>query len=140
MNFLSSLNILKSKWRLLILFLAVYIVTAIILIISFPFQKSLELLFLLLYMTFACTFFPLPTPQIIMDYGGNFDPILVALISGIGTCMAGLIDYTVITYILKHKKATKLKQSKTYIYSAWLYNKIAFISLVISGFTLIPFP
>jgi len=90
-------------------------------------------------MTFACTFFPLPTPQIIMDYGGIFDPIMVAMVGAIGTCVAGLIDYTVITYIFKVKKVAKLKQTKTYKYCAWFYNKVAFISLVIAGFTPIPF-
>ena len=57
----------------------------------------------------------------------------------IGTCMAGLIDYIMITYVLKYEKVAKLKQTKTYKYCAWLYNKIAFISLVIAGFTPIPF-
>ena len=113
--------------------------TAVVLVSSLPFQQSLELLFLLVYMTFACTFFPLPTPQIILDYGGRFDPILIAIVGAIGTCMAGLIDYTVITYVFEYKKFTTLKQTKTYKYCAWLYNKVAFISLVIAGFTPIPF-
>ena len=139
MNFINKLSILRDKWRVLILSLTVYVVTVVILICSFPLQQSLELLFLLVYMTFACTFFPLPTPPIIMDYGGRFNPILVAIVGAIGTCMAGLIDYTVITYVLKYEKIAKLKQTKTYKYCAWLYNKIAFISLVIAGFTPIPF-
>jgi len=126
-----------------------------------------------------------------MDYGGRFDPILVAVVGAIGTCMAGLIDYTVITYILKflsaksqpvasslsddlsapasasagtadrcshrqkwrdrarryisrigpkyYEKVAKLKRTRSYKYCAWLYNKVAFISLVIAGFTPIPF-
>jgi len=92
-------------------------------------------------MTFACTFFPLPTPQIIMGYGeiGRFDPVMVAMVGAIGTCVAGLIDYTVITYIFKVEKVAKLKQTKTYKYCARFYNKVAFISLVIAGFTPIPF-
>ncbi len=114
--------------------------TSATLLCSFPFQQSLKLLFLLVYMTFACTFFPLPTPQIIMDYGGRgFDPILVAVVGGIGTCIASLIDYTMITFIFDYKKFAKLKQTKTYKYCAWFYNKVAFISLVIAGFTPIPF-
>lgn len=139
MNFINVLSILRDKWRVLTLSLAVYIVTSIIIICLVPLQQSLKLLFLLVYMTFACTFFPLPTPPIIMDYGGRFDPILVAVVAGIGTCMAGLIDYTVITYIIKHKKVSKVKQTKAYKYCAWFYHKVAFISLVIAGFTPIPF-
>ena len=92
MNFINKLSILRDKWRVLVLSLTVYVVTAVILICSFPLQQSLELLFLLVYMTFACTFVPLPTPQIIMDYGGRFNPILIAIVGAIGTCMAGLID------------------------------------------------
>jgi len=135
----NKLAILKDKWRVMILSLAAYVMTAIVIICALSFQESLELIFLLTYMTFACTFFPLPTPQIIMDYGGRFDPVLIAIIGAIGTCMAGLIDYTVITYIFKHEKVAKLKQTKIYGYCSWLYNKIAFISLVIAGFTPIPF-
>ena len=136
---MNKLTILKDKSRILILSLAAYAVTSLVLICSFPFQESLELIFLLTYMTFACTFFPLPTPQIIMDYGGRFDPILVAMVGAIGTCMAGLIDYTVMTYVLEFKKIAKLKETNIYKYCAWLYNKIAFISLVIAGFIPIPF-
>jgi len=138
-NFINKLSILRSKWSVLIFSLAVYVITSVTLLCSFPSQQSLELLFLFVYMTIACTFFPLPTPQIIMDYGGRFDPILVAIVSAIGTCVAGLIDYTVITYIFKVEKFAKLKQTKTYKYCAWFYNKVAFISLVIAGFTPIPF-
>jgi len=136
---MNKLAILKDNSRILILSLAAYAVTSLALICLFPFQESLELIFLLTYMTFACTFFALPTPQIIMYYGGRFNPILVAVISAIGTCMAGLIDYTVMTYVLEFKKIAKLKETNTYKYCAWLYNKIAFISLVISGFIPIPF-
>ncbi|HIE26096.1 TPA: hypothetical protein EYP66_02290 [Candidatus Poribacteria bacterium] len=139
MNFIKKLDILKDKWSVLILSLAVYIVTSLILICTLPLQQSLEMLFLLVYMTFACTFFPLPTPQIIMDFGGRFDPLLVAIIGAIGTCIAGLIDYTAMDYILKYEKIAKLKQTKIYKYCTWLYNKVAFISLVIAGFTPIPF-
>jgi membrane protein YqaA with SNARE-associated domain len=134
-------------------------------------------------MTLACTFFPLPTPQLIMDFGGRFDPILVAIVGAIGTCIAGLIDYTVITYVLKflsssfssapstpdsvvditngcshnqtwrnkirrylfevgskyYEKIASLRQTRTYKYCTWLYNRVTFISLVIAGFTPIPF-
>ena len=136
---MNKLAILTDKSRILILSLAAYAVTVFVLICRLPFQESSELIFLLTYMTFACTFFPLPTPQIIMDYGGRFHPILVATVGAIGTCMAGLIDYTMMTYVLEFKKIAKLKEAKIYKYCAWLYNKIAFISLVISGFIPIPF-
>lgn len=136
---MNKLAILKDKWRVLILSLAAYVVTSFVLICVLSFQESLELIFLLTYMTFACTFFPLPTPQIIMDYGGRFNPILVAVIGAIGTCMAGLIDYTLMTYVLEFKKIAKLKATMTYKYCAWLYNKFSFLTLVITGFIPIPF-
>ncbi len=139
MNFINKLSILRGKWSVLIFSLAAYVMTLVILFFSFPLQQSLELLFLLVYMTFACTFFPLPTPPTIMVYGESFNPILVAIVGGIGTCIASLIDYTVITFIFEYKKFAKLKQTKTYKYCAWFYNKVAFISLVIAGFTPIPF-
>ena len=139
MNFINRLSIFRDNWNILILSLIVYVLISVVLIFSFPFKQSLDLLFLLVYMTFACTFFPLPTPPIIMDYGGRFDPILIAVVGGIGTCVAGLIDYTVVIRVLEVKKFAKLKQTKTYKYCAWFYNKVAFISLVIAGFTPIPF-
>jgi membrane protein YqaA with SNARE-associated domain len=136
---MNKLAILKNKWRVPILSLAAYTVTSLALICFLPSQQSLEMIFLLTYMTCACTFFPLPTPQIIMAYGGRFNPILVAVVGAIGTCMAGLIDYTVMTYVLEFKKIAKLKETNIYRYCTWLYNKIAFISLVIAGFIPIPF-
>ena len=139
MNVADKLSYFRKEWRLLISFLLVYVIAVIFLFIFFPVEKALELLFLLFYMNFACTFFPLPTPQIIMEYGGTYDPVLIAVIGAVGTCMAGLIDYTIIDAIFSYKKVAQLKNTKSYKICAVLYDKIAFISLVFAGFTPIPF-
>jgi len=139
MNIRNKFKALKDNWIVIIFSLTTLAITALILLISFPFQQSSDLIFLLGYMTLACTFFPLPTPQIIMEYGGRFDPVLVAVIGAIGTCIAGLIDYTIIEYVLKFEYIDKLTHTKIYKYSSWFFNKIAFLSLVLAGFTPIPF-
>ncbi len=139
MNFINESHISMHNRYVLILSLAAYVGTGVIVLCSFPFQQCVELLFLLTYMTFACTFFPLPTPQVIMDYGGRFDPLSVAVVAGIGTCLAGLIDYTLIVYLDERRILARLKQKRIYEYSARFYRHVPFISIVVAGFTPIPF-
>jgi len=63
-----------SIWRMLLVCAVAFCVVSLFIIITFPGQQALDLWFYFAYMTVACTFFPLPTPQLAMDYGQRFNP------------------------------------------------------------------
>jgi len=79
----------------------------------------------------------------VVYYGETFNPLLIALVGGIGTCIACLVDYTLLSCAFKYtaKKSEKLaglKSTKTYQHTIRIFNKAPFISIVIAGFTPIP--
>ena len=116
----------------------VFCATSLWIIITFPGQ-ALALCFYFSYMTVACTFLPLPTPQIVMDYGATFGPVLAAIVGGIGSSISVTIDYALVAVIFRYERVARVKTTQTYLYVERLFNKAAFVSLVIGSFTPIPF-
>jgi membrane protein YqaA with SNARE-associated domain len=92
-----------------------------------------------LYILIACTFIPLPTPQIVIIYGGEFPPIFVAVVGGIATCLSGLVNYTITAYLLSKKMAEPVKKSRFFKFATKMFSRAPFVSLVIAGFTPIPY-
>lgn len=91
------------------------------------------------YMTLACTFFPLPTPPTVIYMGGLHSPLVVALVGGVASCLAGLIDYSLFLVLIRQKKVRALQNSNFYKKCTGFFNRIAFVSLVVAAFTPIPF-
>jgi len=95
-------------------------------------------------MTVSNTVVPLPTPPFVVYYGEMFNPLLIALVGGIGTCIACLIEYTLLSYAFKYtaeksEKLASLKDTRTYQHTIRIFNKVPFISIAIAAFTPIPF-
>lgn len=91
------------------------------------------------YMTLACTFFPLPTPPTVIYMGELHSPLVVAVVGGVASCLAGLIDYSLFLLLIRQKKVRAFQQSSFYEKCAAFFKKIAFVSLVVAAFTPIPF-
>ncbi len=98
-----------------------------------------SLLLYFLYMTFGLTFLPLPTPPIVVGMGKYYDPWFVALIGGIASCIAALIDYLAVSLIMRYKNIQKMQQKKWYLTYRDFFQKVAFVTLVITAFTPLPF-
>jgi membrane protein YqaA with SNARE-associated domain len=89
-------------------------------------------------MAVACSFFPLPTPQIVMDYAQRYDPICIAVVGGIAFCISALIDYSMVTLAFRYEKISRIKSTRTYGYMERLFKKSPFFSLMIAAFIPIP--
>ncbi len=107
-------------------------------IITFP-GRAFDLWFYFAYMTVACTFIPLQTPPLAMAYGQRFSPSLAAALGGFGSCISGLIDYVVVTFVFRYERIARIKATRTYRYVERIFEKHPFIVLVIAAFTPIPF-
>jgi membrane protein YqaA with SNARE-associated domain len=92
-----------------------------------------------LYILIACTFIPLPTPQVVILYGGEFSPLFVAVVGGVATCISGLINYGITAYLLSKNIAKPIKDSRLFRFSTRMFERAPFVSLVIAGFSPIPF-
>ena len=129
---------IRGEWRVIVLGIIAYSLIIFFIFLFLPYQRGLDLLRFFVYMTAGTTFIPLPTPTWVMLYGMRFDPILIAFVGSVGTAMACLPDYPLISYALRHEKIAALKTTKTYQFSVRFFNKAPFISLVIAAFTPIP--
>lgn len=80
-----------------------------------------------------------PHEPVVVYLGESNDPWIVASIAMMGTEIAGLLDYYVFVPILSHRFADNIKNTKDYQKSADWFMKQPFWTLVIAGFTPVPF-
>jgi membrane protein YqaA with SNARE-associated domain len=92
----------------------------------------------LLYMSFANTFVPLPTNPVIIGLGRTYEPLLVGLLGAIGTSVANLNEYHVISYISSKKFADRVKKRRMYLKFQEWYWKYPFSLLTLTNFLPIP--
>ena len=70
----------------------------------------------LLYMSVAFTFLPLPTAWIVLWAAREVEPLSVALIGTIGTCIANLHDYYIIHYLFRVERINAHVSGSTQAY------------------------
>ena len=95
-----------------------------------------------LFMSIATSFVPIPDFPVILNLAGSgLHPAwLIALVGGLGTCVAGLIDYWVVTQFRRLGRVERLLEHRRYRAAEFYFRKVAFLSIVASGFLVfIPF-
>ena len=124
-------------WPMIVGGLVTYCLMSICIVFRIP-EHALDLMFYITYMTVACTFFPLPTPQIVLDYATRYGPVLLALLGGIAFCISALIDYSLVTVALRNDKISRVKETRTYRYVERIFHKCPSVILMIAAFTPLP--
>jgi membrane protein YqaA with SNARE-associated domain len=82
----------------------------------------------------------LPHEPALIFYGKLYPILLVSLIAGIGSVIAGFIDYETFIPILHHRKVRKYYADKTlYTRSVYYFSKFPFLSIVVAALTPVPF-
>jgi membrane protein YqaA with SNARE-associated domain len=103
-------------------------------------SRGAQLTGFFIYMSFACTVIPLPTPPYVVAMGKTFHPALVALLGATGNCMAAFGEYYFITWLFsKGEIQARIENNRIFRRLKHFFNRAAFICLVITGFTPIPF-
>ena len=133
-----SFRFILGEWRVLALGIIAFSFTIFFIFFFLPLRRAFDLLGFFAYLTAGTTFLPLPTPQWVMVYGERFNPVLIAFVGGIGTSIACLPDYPLVSYALRVKKIARVKTTRTYERSVRLFNKAPFVSLLIAAFAPIP--
>ena len=80
-----------------------------------------------------------PHEPIVIYYGKHYNLLLIASISSAGTIVAAYLDHTVFTPLLNHPKLVGYKRNKVYQKSVYYFEYFPFWTVVIAGFSPIPF-
>ena len=92
------------------------------------------------YMSVACTLIPLPTPPYVIALGKVFDPAIVALAGAIGNCIAAFVEYQLLLWICsKTELQQRVETNRIFQRFSYYFRRMAFVCLVFTGFTPIPF-
>jgi len=96
------------------------------------------LIILLVYMSLAFTFFPLPTAWIILWAAREMDPLSVSLVGAVGTCIANLHDYYILNYLFGLERLRKAKGTKSYRNAVRWFSRAPFVTLAVASFLPLP--
>lgn len=92
------------------------------------------------YMSVACTLVPLPTPPYVIALGKVFHPSIVALAGAVGNVIAAFVEYQLLLWLFSR---TELQQrvETNHIFRRFshYFRRMAFVCLIFTGFTPIPF-
>jgi membrane protein YqaA with SNARE-associated domain len=97
------------------------------------------------YMSICCTFCPLPTTPVVLwmaapaaGGGLGLEPLAVAALGAVGTAIANMHDYYLLTFLYRYKPVRRVRTSGLYKrFAAW-YNRAPFATLAAASFLPIP--
>lgn len=104
-----------------------------------------QLALLFAYMSLACTFCPWPTAWLVMlastpavAGGYGISPLLVATVATVGTCIANLHDYYVVTFLYRYRPVRRIRKTRLYERAAGWFGRAPFVTLTAASFLPIP--
>jgi uncharacterized membrane protein YdjX (TVP38/TMEM64 family) len=93
-----------------------------------------------LFMCIGCTAIPLPCDAYVMALGRTYDPFTVAVVGAFGNLIAAYFEYKFVFWLFSVSKIKHyIKCNRFYKKFEKFFNKSAFLCLIITGFTPIPF-
>jgi membrane protein YqaA with SNARE-associated domain len=102
-------------------------------------HREVEVLTLVLvYLSFACTFLPLPTAWILLWGAREAGPVAVAIAGTVGTCIANLHDYHALSALRRLGPLQRALRSAWYARAAAWFGRAPFVALAASSFVPIP--
>ena len=106
----------------------------------FKFSPDLRQLIIFFFFTIPANSFTfVPYEPALLYYSKLYLPLWLALLGGVGTSLAGFLDYQAVTYLFGYRKMAAIRKNKYYLLVANYFRKVPFACLVITGFTPVPF-
>jgi membrane protein YqaA with SNARE-associated domain len=96
------------------------------------------LILLLLYLSFACTFLPLPTAWIVLWAARETGVLWVAIVATAGTCIANLHDYHIVTGLWRAGRLRRARESAWHARAVAWFRRAPFLSLALAAFVPLP--
>ena len=92
------------------------------------------------YMSVACTLVPLPTPPYVIALGKVFHPSIVALAGAVGNVIAAFVEYQLLLWLFsKTELQQRVETNHIFRRFSHYFRRMAFVCLIFTGFTPIPF-
>jgi membrane protein YqaA with SNARE-associated domain len=118
-------------------------------------DATVKILFMLLYVSLACTFLPLPTGWVVSAVAtqgtalaagwsddtltvGVLTTLVVAVVGAAGSTAANLNDYHLLTLMLRSRRISKVRHHRTYQAAVNWFEKSPFFLLLV--FNILPLP
>ena len=105
-------------------------------------DRTVYLVILLGYMSLACTFCPLPTTPVIVLAASpaalGIDPLLLSVVCTVGTCIANMHDYYLVTFFYRYRPVRKIRKTRLYEKAAAWFERAPFATLTAASFLPIP--
>lgn len=96
------------------------------------------LILLLLYLSFACTFLPLPTAWIVLWAARETGVLWVAVVATAGTCIANLHDYHIVNGLWRVGRLRRARESAWHARAVEWFRRAPFLSLTVASFVPLP--
>ncbi|UCG66690.1 MAG: VTT domain-containing protein [Deltaproteobacteria bacterium] len=80
-----------------------------------------------------------PHEPVLVYLGATYSPIILACIVMVGTWIAGLLDYYVFVPLFTHRAVDRIKATSGYLTAVRWFSYQPFLTLIVAGFTPIPF-
>ena len=90
------------------------------------------------YLSFACTFLPLPTAWIVLWAARETDVLWVALVATAGTCIANLHDYHIVSGLWRAGRLRRARESAWHARAVTWFRRAPFLSLALASFVPLP--
>jgi len=104
------------------------------------FSPDLRQLIVFFFFTIPANSFTfVPYEPGLLYFSKLYPPLWLALLGGMGTSLAGFLDYQAVTYLLRYRKMAAIRENKYYLLAANYFRKAPFACLIITGFTPVPF-
>ncbi len=134
----SKRNLSRGFW--LVILPIVAILTAASVVTSYFFPQYNKLIILLLY-SIPSQFIVavIPHEPIIFYYSKYFSPLMVTLVTLLGTLFAEYLNYMLVKLFFTIPKVDELRKYKTFKYATHYFLRLPFISLVVAAITPVPF-
>jgi membrane protein YqaA with SNARE-associated domain len=124
-------------WILLGVMVLIGLVTTYLILQDFRSESYIYLAFYSIPANAAISFFP---HEPVLIYFGKFANLwLAAAAATVGTVVAGVMDHTVFVPVLNHRTVVAYKDKKLYRRTIDYFLRYPFATLVVAGFTPIPF-
>jgi membrane protein YqaA with SNARE-associated domain len=101
----------------------------------------------LFYMSLCCVFFPAPTAWIVMLLASNemqiieapiLRVVIVSAACATATGMANLNEYHLITYMLRHRRIARVRDTRLYRWAVRWFARAPFMVVAVFGFVPLP--
>jgi membrane protein YqaA with SNARE-associated domain len=86
------------------------------------------------YVSICSNVIPVPSTPAVLWMGREYNPLLVAFLGAVGTCLANMIDYEVLGTVVRSRLLKKVRESRHYKASVNAFNKVGFPLLTLVNF------